>query len=106
MQANCYIEFESYKGVINALRLNNQLYKDKVIGVKTVDRLEDNIINKGGNDDRIMDRLEDQIEEKKFIYITGLDGQLSELQDQDIRVLFQSFGEIVNLQLLNNKSVK
>jgi len=30
-------------------------------------------------DDKIMDRLENQIEEKKYIYITGLDGQLSEL---------------------------
>jgi len=42
------------------------LYKDKIITVKTVDKLE--------MDDKIMDRLENQIEEKKYIYITGLDG--------------------------------
>ena len=71
MQANCYIEFDNLKGVQNCLKLNNQLYKDKIITVKTVDKLE--------MDDKIMDRLENQIEEKKYIYITGLDGQLSEL---------------------------
>ena len=40
MQANVYVEFMKSESLEKGLSLNNQLYKDKIIRVKEVDRLE------------------------------------------------------------------
>jgi len=42
MQANVYVQFSNNQSLLKGLKLNNQLYKDKIIKVKVVDKLYEN----------------------------------------------------------------
>ncbi len=77
MQANVYVQFSNNQSLLKGLKLNNQLYKDKIIKVKVVDKLYE-------NNNNIEEKLQSENvnqDESCNIYVTGLNGQLSELQD-------------------------
>lgn len=101
MQANVYVEFGKRESLEKGLGLNNQLYKDKIIRVKEVDKLEK---QEGVQEEDFGEQ--DEEDKGADIYVTGLNGQLAELQDQDLRILFKSFGEIKQIQVLQNKQLK
>ena len=100
MQANVYVQFGTHEALLNGLTLNNQLYKDRIIRAKVVDRLSDD------DDDEVIQQSPEQTDDKAEIYVTGLNGQLADLQDEDLRILFKSFGDIIDIQVLVNKPVK
>ncbi len=74
MQANVYVQFGTHEALLNGLALNNQLYKDRIIRAKVVDRLSED-----DDDDEVIQQSPEQTDDKAEIYVTGLNGQLADL---------------------------